>query len=260
MIIAHLYKITNKITDEYYIGKHNGQNQKEYDGKNYWGSGKRIKRQIKKYGYENFNYEVLVIGESSFIFELEKKIVTRELIEEDVLCLNLDIGGEGQHFHCKETREKIKRNKPKVIPWNKGKKGLQVSWRKGKSMPEETKRKIAESNRGQKRSEETKRKLVESHLGKEPGNKGKKLRPEQYEKMVKRSREYWKDKPGFMTGKKHSEATKEKLKLAWEKRKKEKKGLTSGYTFINNSKERKLVSPIQIEKYLKDGWVIGYKF
>jgi len=47
------------------------------------------------------------------------------------------------------------------IPWNKGKKGLQV-------MSEETKRKIGEGNKGKKLSDETKLKLRLTHLGKHP--------------------------------------------------------------------------------------------
>ena len=37
--VAHLYKITNTVTGEYYIGKHNGWTQNGY-----WGSGNRIRR------------------------------------------------------------------------------------------------------------------------------------------------------------------------------------------------------------------------
>ena len=45
--VAHLYKITNTITGEYYIGKHKGRDQKHYSGSEYWGSGVNIKKQIK---------------------------------------------------------------------------------------------------------------------------------------------------------------------------------------------------------------------
>ena len=46
-MIAHLYKITNNLTNQYYIGKRRGSEQGRY-----WGSGLRIKRHIKKYGKE----------------------------------------------------------------------------------------------------------------------------------------------------------------------------------------------------------------
>ena len=52
-MIAHLYKITNNLTNQYYIGKRRGSEQGRY-----WGSGLRIKRHIKKYGKENFTYDV----------------------------------------------------------------------------------------------------------------------------------------------------------------------------------------------------------
>jgi len=42
-MIAHLYKITNNLTNQYYIGKRRGKEQGRY-----WGSGLRIKRHLKK--------------------------------------------------------------------------------------------------------------------------------------------------------------------------------------------------------------------
>ena len=52
--VAHLYKITNQLTGQYYIGKHNGWEQNGY-----WGSGHRIRNGIKKHGVANFKYEIL---------------------------------------------------------------------------------------------------------------------------------------------------------------------------------------------------------
>jgi hypothetical protein len=209
--VAHLYKITNKVTGEYYLGKHNGWTQD-----NYWGSGLRITRQLKKYGKDKFNYQILVIGEVDYIFELEKKYVTEQLIQEDDKCLNLKKGGEGVRTHRQDTIERLRN---RVV------------------------------------SEETKQKLVISHLGQSPWNKGKKMSSEYCEKMQQTS--FWKNKPGIMTGKIHTEETKEKMSLAWVKRKQNKKGLTAGYTFINNKVKTKLVSPEQLESFLEMGWTKG---
>jgi hypothetical protein len=108
--VAHLYKITNKKTDEYYYGKHNGREQ---DG--YWGSGRRIQNQLKKYGADNFNYEVLVISTVGYIYELEKKLVTPILIESDKRCLNLTCGGLGVGYMTEVSRQKLREARAKQI-------------------------------------------------------------------------------------------------------------------------------------------------
>ena len=107
MSIAHLYKITNKLTDEYYIGKHNGLDQKKSNGQLYWGSGDRIRNQVKKYGADNFTYEVLVISTPEYIYVIEEKMVTLNLIESDNKCLNLMGGGYGAKHTSEETKKKI---------------------------------------------------------------------------------------------------------------------------------------------------------
>ena len=107
MSIAHLYKITNKLTDEYYIGKHNGLDQKKSNGQLYWGSGDRIRNQVKKYGADNFTYEVLVISTPEYIYVIEEKMVTLNLIESDNKCLNLMGGGYGAKYTSEETKKKI---------------------------------------------------------------------------------------------------------------------------------------------------------
>jgi hypothetical protein len=113
--VAHLYKITNKVTGEYYLGKHNGWTQKDYRGLDYWGSGYRIQNQIKKYGKDNFTYQILVIGSVDYIYELEKKYVTTEMVDLDEKCLNLTIGGMGVNYHTKESRQKLRDARAKQV-------------------------------------------------------------------------------------------------------------------------------------------------
>jgi hypothetical protein len=102
MSVAHLYKITNIKTGEYYVGKHNG-----YEQNGYWGSGERIRNQLNKYGKENFTYKILCYGTQDYIYELEEKIVTLDLISEDKKCLNLMGGGFGAKFLSDETKKKL---------------------------------------------------------------------------------------------------------------------------------------------------------
>jgi hypothetical protein len=108
--VAHLYKITNTVTGEYYIGKHNGWTQNGY-----WGSGNRIQRLIKKYGIDNFKYDILVISDVNYIFELEKKYITPEMVDLDEKCLNLTIGGQGVGYMSEDIKQKIRVARAKQI-------------------------------------------------------------------------------------------------------------------------------------------------
>ena len=147
--VAHLYRITNTKTGEYYVGKHRGVTQEARCGKMYWGSGTRILNQVKKYGTENFKYEILCISNTDYIFELESKYVTKELLQEDELCLNIVTGGREPPSKkgtviSEETRQKLIGRTP---------------WNKGGTFSEETKKKMSDSALGRKHSEETKEKF-----------------------------------------------------------------------------------------------------
>ena len=140
--IAHLYKITNKLTSQYYIGKHNGWEQNGY-----WGSGTRLKYNQSKHGIENYTYEVLCIGTPEYIFNLESKYVTLELIELDELCLNLRAGGEGALLITEDTRRKI------------GQKSTERQI--GKKHKDITKQRISQSLKGKPLTDSTKKQISE---------------------------------------------------------------------------------------------------
>ena len=156
--VAHLYKVTNTKTGEYYIGKHRGLTQKIRFNKLYWGSGTRIQNYIKKHGTNDLKYEILCIANTDYIFELESKYVTKELIQ-DELCWNIVTGGREPPSKkgfviTEETRKKLMGRTP---------------WNKGISHSEETRKKLSKAILGKKHSEETKKKF----LGRTPWNKDK---------------------------------------------------------------------------------------
>lgn len=186
--VAHLYRITNTKSGEYYVGKHRGVTQETRYGQLYWGSGTRIKNQIKKYGSENFKYEILCIAETDYIFELESKLVTKELLEEDKLCLNIVTGGREPPSRkgCVFAEESLNKLKGRT-PWNKG-----------KTLSEESRKKMSEAALGRKHSEETKEKFK----GRTPWNFGKTGLQYHTEEHKKRLSEKFKGNK-FNVGRKH---------------------------------------------------------
>lgn len=84
-----IYKTTNILNNRYYIGRHSTNNLK--DG--YIGSGTMLKRSIKKYGLQNFKFEILYFCENfKELVKLEKHIINQSLLKDD-LCMNMCEGG-----------------------------------------------------------------------------------------------------------------------------------------------------------------------
>ena len=85
-----IYKITNLISNRYYIGRHATDNIN--DG--YMGSGIAVKNAIKKYGEENFKKEILAEASSrEDLWRLEEEFVTKEIVD-DPLSYNMVGGGK----------------------------------------------------------------------------------------------------------------------------------------------------------------------
>lgn len=80
----------------------------------------------------------------------------------------ISIANKGKH-HSEETKLKMSIAKKGKVPWNKGKKGLQIGWNKGKKASDEVKRKLSishlglKNNLGNKHTEETKNKIRNSY-------------------------------------------------------------------------------------------------
>ena len=98
-----VYKITNIENGYFYIGVHSTYNID--DG--YLGSGKLIKRAVKKYGKDSFKKDILYVFESKDdAYQKEKDIVNKEFIRKNNV-YNLALGGKHPR-HLKDCHKDIK--------------------------------------------------------------------------------------------------------------------------------------------------------
>ena len=108
-----IYKTTNLINGRFYIGKH--QTSDLYD--DYVGSGKLLKRAIKKYGIDNFKTEIVEMCPTEAHMNLAEKIYV--IIDSEV-SYNLCRGGKGGFGYINsQVEERIKKNKKARTSTNK---------------------------------------------------------------------------------------------------------------------------------------------
>lgn len=165
-----IYKTSNVLSGQYYIGCHQTLNLD--DG--YLGSGKYLKRAIKKYGKENFKFEILHVATSKEeMFKLERSIVNEELVH-DPLSYNLKLGGSGGNpgivgaftgkKHSNETKEKIRQAASKQITTDEKRRKLSVNNAMRNNL--EIRKKVSKSLTGRVCSDEHCTKVAEANLGK----------------------------------------------------------------------------------------------
>ena len=156
--VAHLYKITDTARGSYYVGKHKGTEQNGY-----WGSGRRIMRHVKKYGKADLKYEILVIAQEQYIYDLEKKYMQAYECLKDPQCLNLCNGGVGGNLGG-EPYNKGKPTPPEVRKKQSLAKLGKPGVRRGIPHSEETLQKLRSWKRHPV-TEETRLKLSAAHKG-----------------------------------------------------------------------------------------------
>ncbi|ASJ80240.1 homing endonuclease [Escherichia phage ECD7] len=142
MAYYYLYQITNNLNGMVYVGMRTSKKPIEKDS--YWGSGKRIKRAIKKYGIENFTKTILSTHNTLEELALaEKKIVTKEFVErEDTY--NIALGGVNRGSLWDDMDEETKNEARRKI-------SEKASSRKRESHSDETKNKMSQSAKNRKR-------------------------------------------------------------------------------------------------------------
>lgn len=134
-----IYKITNKINNKYYVGKHQTKNLDD----DYMGSGKLIKAAIGKYGIENFKKEILHIFDN----ELEMNTKEKELVVVSESTYNLIEGGKGGFSYINKNNLKLPLNENSK---QKISNTVREHWQNG--VYEKNKQKLIEQNRTIKKS------------------------------------------------------------------------------------------------------------
>jgi group I intron endonuclease len=165
-----IYVTTNLINGKKYIG------QKRFDKDNKWekyiGSGKYLKKAIKKYGRGNFTKKIIVVSYSKDDLNTEEiNIISSYNAVDDINFYNIANGGQGSNgfkggHHTDETKIKISNSLKGVKNHNYG-----------KIFSEETRKKLSRSLKGKmngesnslygkKHTEQTKELLKQLHIGK----------------------------------------------------------------------------------------------
>lgn len=98
-MIHYVYEITNNINGKIYVGVHSA---KDIDD-GYMGSGKHLKRAIRKYGIDNFAKRIIEFYSSiDECYSAERDIVNAEFVARSDT-YNLKIGGEGGWDHVTKS-------------------------------------------------------------------------------------------------------------------------------------------------------------
>lgn len=167
-----IYKITNLITNKFYIGMHSTDNLN--DG--YMGSGKKIKYSVNKYGKENHKFEIVEFLKSrKELIAREEKIINEELLS-NPLCMNIRLGGHGGFDHIKDFYEhnrKLAANRNYKDPsfLKKLSESLKKSYKDNPSRPKGVWTKF-DGMAGKKHSKESKAKMSIAQTGEKNSQHG----------------------------------------------------------------------------------------
>ena len=172
-MFGYVYITTNLINGKKYIGK---RSLPEFDTK-YLGSGKLLKRAIKKYGRENFKCEVIKWCETEEdLNNSERYYIKQYNAQKNNMFYNISEGGDWGNVTRGMTTEEYEEWKRKINP-------------RGRHHSEETKKKISEARTGIKYSEKTIQKMRENNLGKNNPMYGTKWTKE---RKINQSKKYYK--------------------------------------------------------------------
>ena len=111
---GYIYKTENMITHDIYIGKKALPNFR----KTYHGAGKRIKKDIEKYGKENFSTEMICEAENSEeLNALEIENIEKYKLQYGDQCINSAKGGDGGNtlqYASDEKKDKFRKTMTEI--------------------------------------------------------------------------------------------------------------------------------------------------
>ncbi len=155
-----IYQATNNINGKIYIGqtifslkKRTGEHRKL----SRWGSKIYFHSAIRKYGFENFNFESIAWCDEKTKLDFLERFYISFKNSKSPVGYNLSDGGDGGSPKGRKLSEETRK---KMSLAKRGKKN-----NLGYKPTQETINKIRQKTMGQKRTEETKKKMSESHRG-----------------------------------------------------------------------------------------------
>lgn len=155
--IIGVYKITNKINNKCYIGQSINIERRFEEHKYTNRSSKHLHRAIKKYGVDNFSFEIVEECKREQLSDKEKYWI-KYYNSISPFGYNLTIGGDGGNTFQYRTEQEMQETKKKISQATSGEKNGFY----GKQHSEKTKDILRKCNIGKTLSEETKNKLSES--------------------------------------------------------------------------------------------------
>ena len=198
----YVYAIVNKINLKLYFGSHS------WDGegldKNYYGSGTAIKRAVRKYGKDNFIvYPIKFYDTIEECRQAEEQLLNKYNIADNPYCYNLKnaaVGWTSEDLKGKTVSEETRKKLSQAF---KGEKHPNY----GKHLTEETRKKISQAHKGKTVtfSEEHRKNLSQAMKGKNNP---------MYGKHPTFSEEHRKKLSQALKGKTVSESTRNKLAIA----------------------------------------------